>query len=141
MPRIGVALSGGGHRAALFGLGALLYIVDAGKHREVVTISSVSGGSLTNAFVGLNVDFSSVTASGFEEAVRPLACDRLDDLLGAIGASGAELRVMPSLIDLWRSVIQSSMQFSGTRLRNARGWDSVDWASVPLGTYAAAARP
>jgi len=51
MARIGIALSGGGHRAALFGLGALLYLADAGKNREVTSISSVSGGSLTNAYV------------------------------------------------------------------------------------------
>jgi predicted acylesterase/phospholipase RssA len=73
MPRIGVALSGGGHRAALFGLGALLYLADAGKNREVVTISSVSGGSLTNAFVGLNLDYTAVSGAEFEQAVRPLA--------------------------------------------------------------------
>ena len=42
-PHIAVALSGGGHRAALFGLGALLYLVDAGKGPELATISSVSG--------------------------------------------------------------------------------------------------
>jgi predicted acylesterase/phospholipase RssA len=73
MARIGVALSGGGHRAGLFGLGALLYLADAGKNRDVVTISSVSGGSLTNAFVGLNLNYPVVTGPEFREAVRPLA--------------------------------------------------------------------
>ncbi|HSJ90807.1 MAG TPA: hypothetical protein VK917_01990 [Ilumatobacter sp.] len=29
-PHIGVALSGGGHRATLFGLGAMAYLLDAG---------------------------------------------------------------------------------------------------------------
>jgi hypothetical protein len=72
MPRVAVALSGGGHRAALFGLGALLYVADAGKNRDVVTISSVSGGSLTNAFVGLNLDYPAVTGPEFRQAVRPL---------------------------------------------------------------------
>lgn len=33
MPRIGVALSGGGHRASLFALGTLLYLIDAQKNR------------------------------------------------------------------------------------------------------------
>lgn len=73
MARIGVAISGGGHRAALFGLGALMYLVDASKNGDVVAISSVSGGSLTNAFVGLNVDYRAVVGSQFEEQVRPLA--------------------------------------------------------------------
>jgi len=51
MAKIGIALSGGGHRASLFGLGALLYLADARKNQEVTSISSVSGGSLTNAYV------------------------------------------------------------------------------------------
>ena len=51
MAKIGVAISGGGHRATLFGLGVLLYLADVARNNEVVTISSVSGGSITNAFV------------------------------------------------------------------------------------------
>src|SRR5689334_4221736 len=51
MARIGIALSGGGHRAALCGLGALLYFIDAEKNREVTSIASVSGGSLTNGYM------------------------------------------------------------------------------------------
>ena len=45
--RIAVALSGGGHRACLFALDALLYLVDAGKAKQLTSIASVSGGSLT----------------------------------------------------------------------------------------------
>jgi hypothetical protein len=51
--RIGIALSGGGSRAAAWGLGVLLYITDAGLNGRVVTSSSVSGGSITNAAVAL----------------------------------------------------------------------------------------
>jgi predicted acylesterase/phospholipase RssA len=47
---IGLCLSGGGHRASIFGLGALLYLVDADRHRDIKAISSVSGGSLTSGF-------------------------------------------------------------------------------------------
>jgi predicted acylesterase/phospholipase RssA len=47
---IGLCLSGGGHRASIFSLGALLYLVDAGRHRDIRAISSVSGGSLTSGF-------------------------------------------------------------------------------------------
>ena len=50
---IGVAISGGGHRATAYGLGVLLYLVDAGLNRKVGTITSVSGGSILNAFVAL----------------------------------------------------------------------------------------
>lgn len=44
---LGLALSGGGHRASLFGLGVLMAMRDAG--RQPIQISSVSGGSITNA--------------------------------------------------------------------------------------------
>src|SRR5262245_56121822 len=56
---IGLALSGGGHRAALFGLGVLMALRDAGKidapvdrangAGRMTQIASVSGGSITNA--------------------------------------------------------------------------------------------
>ena len=59
-PTIGVAMSGGGHRAALFGLGALLYLVDAEKGAQLGSVASVSGGSLTNAFFGSKVDLATV---------------------------------------------------------------------------------
>jgi predicted acylesterase/phospholipase RssA len=45
---IGVAMSGGGHRASAWALGAMFYLVHAGKYEELAAISSVSGGSITN---------------------------------------------------------------------------------------------
>jgi predicted acylesterase/phospholipase RssA len=72
--RLAVALSGGGHRATLFGLGALMYLVDAGRQRDTVSIASVSGGSLTNGFVGQTLDFQGVSSEGFTtRVVKPLA--------------------------------------------------------------------
>ncbi len=73
MARIGVALSGGGHRAALFGLGALLYLVDAGKNREVSSIASVSGGSLTTGVVAQSCNFAKTTPDEFSAVARRLA--------------------------------------------------------------------
>jgi predicted acylesterase/phospholipase RssA len=66
---IAVALSGGGHRAALFGLGVLMYLVDAGVNAKVSSVSSVSGGSLTNGYVAQAVDYGSSTPESF----RPVA--------------------------------------------------------------------
>jgi predicted acylesterase/phospholipase RssA len=72
--RVAVALSGGGHRATLFGLGALLYLVDSGLNRRVVSIASVSGGSIANGVVAQEVDFRATTPSEFRERVAgPLA--------------------------------------------------------------------
>ncbi len=60
---IGLSLSGGGLRAAAFGLGVLQALAGAGGaaddvhddvYDDVTFISSVSGGSLTAAFVGLH---------------------------------------------------------------------------------------
>lgn len=73
MAGIGVALSGGGHRATLFGLGALLYLADAEKNRDVSSISSVSGGSLTNGYVAQSGDYSSMTGAEFRTAATGLA--------------------------------------------------------------------
>ena len=70
---IGVALSGGGHRAGLFGLGALLYLIDAGKGPEIAALSSISGGSLTNGFVGASCDVTKVEPTAFWQQVKPLA--------------------------------------------------------------------
>jgi predicted acylesterase/phospholipase RssA len=72
MAKIGIALSGGGHRASLFGLGVLLYLVDAGKNRDVNSIASVSGGSLTNGCVAQWKKFRGCNAAEFDEGMRPL---------------------------------------------------------------------
>ena len=55
---LGLAISGGGHRASLFGLGVLMAMRDAGKQPK--QISSVSGGSITNAVLA-NRYFAKVT--------------------------------------------------------------------------------
>ena len=70
---IGVSLSGGGHRASLFGLGALIYLVDAGKGPEISCVSSVSGGSITNGWVGLKTDLFVAASGDFRTDVAPLA--------------------------------------------------------------------
>jgi hypothetical protein len=67
-------MSGGGHRASLFGLGVLLYLADAGKLSEVTSIASVSGGSITNGYVAQTLDIAgSHDGATFETATRPLA--------------------------------------------------------------------
>jgi hypothetical protein len=70
------------------------------------------------------------------EIVTPLRVEPMHDLLGALVDAGVELRITPSLVELWRHVIGSTLSFSGTRLRNAAGWQSVDWDAVPLGPAA-----
>ncbi|MDO8143828.1 MULTISPECIES: patatin-like phospholipase family protein [unclassified Isoptericola] len=69
---IGVAISGGGHRATAWGLGALLYLVDSGKNEEVSAISSVSGGSIANAVVAQETDYRTVDPPGFDRTIQRL---------------------------------------------------------------------
>ena len=71
-PDLAVALSGGGHRAAIFGLGVLLYLVDSGLNRRVRLISSVSGGSITNGFVAQECDFRQVDREAFDRIAAAL---------------------------------------------------------------------
>ena len=51
MSKPGLALSGGGYRAALFHLGALRRLNELGALSRVDTVSSVSGGSIVSAFL------------------------------------------------------------------------------------------
>ena len=71
---LAVSLSGGGHRATLFVLGALMYLVDAKANANVTSIASVSGGSLTNGMVGQTLNFRRTNGNEFRDRVAsPLA--------------------------------------------------------------------
>jgi predicted acylesterase/phospholipase RssA len=54
-PRIGVALSGGGSRAAAFALGGLRALHDLDLLKNLVVVSGISGGSITAAAYGYGV--------------------------------------------------------------------------------------
>lgn len=71
---VSVALSGGGHRAALFALGVLLYLADADRHRQVTSIASVSGGSMTNgAFAQAADPYNGSTKDQVRQLARAFA--------------------------------------------------------------------
>ena len=71
---LAVSMSGGGHRATLFVLGALMYLVDAKANAGVTSIASVSGGSLTNGLVGQTLNFRKTDGTEFRARVAgPLA--------------------------------------------------------------------
>ena len=54
MPKLGLALSGGGFRATLYHLGVVRFLRDAGALQNVTDIASVSGGSSRAAHLVLN---------------------------------------------------------------------------------------
>src|SRR5687767_7272041 len=71
---IALCLSGGGHRATVFALGALLYLVDAGLHRRIRLVSSVSGGSLTSGFLAAGKKpLTEQSADEVEDSVAAIA--------------------------------------------------------------------
>jgi hypothetical protein len=52
-------------------------------------------------------------------AVRALERVVMDDLLGQHAEAHIEVRITPSIWPFWRRVVESSVGFSGSRLRNA----------------------
>jgi NTE family protein len=71
-PAIGLCLSGGGFRAALFALGVARYLAEAGQLGKVRAISAVSGGSVAAAVLADRwpaLEAAGFTASAFEEHV------------------------------------------------------------------------
>jgi predicted acylesterase/phospholipase RssA len=72
MPRLGLALSGGGFRATLFHLGVVRFLRDAGALRDVTDIASVSGGSILAAHLVLNWDQYNGDEQRFTEAAEQI---------------------------------------------------------------------
>jgi hypothetical protein len=54
------------------------------------------------------------------EPVTPAEVVELGDLVGRHERSGIELRAVSNLWPLWRSVVASTLEYSGIRLHNAR---------------------
>ncbi len=94
---VSVALSGGGHRATVFGLGALLALTDAGINRRCTSISSVSGGSIANGIVLVGPDFATVDAATFEAHLQPA--------LRSIASRGVLLKGAPATRNYLRALI------------------------------------
>lgn len=80
--RIGVSLSGGGHRAALFAAGALAALIDARLADRVQWIASASGGSLVSGQVAaaggiLASGSADLARCAIEAATAPLLLHRI----------------------------------------------------------------
>ena len=68
MPKLGLALSGGGFRATLYHLGVVRYLRDSGQLLEVSDIASVSGGSILAAHLVINWDRYTGDEASFADA-------------------------------------------------------------------------
>lgn len=59
---------------------------------------------------------------GYWVAGEPADADErvvVDDLIGRYARAGIELRITPSIWPFWEQVVDSTVEFSGSRLRNA----------------------
>jgi hypothetical protein len=52
------------------------------------------------------------------EPVEPIELVELGDLIGRHARAAIELRIVPQLMPLWERVVDSTLEFSGIRLRN-----------------------
>ena len=87
----GLALSGGGFRAALFHLGSLWRLNEMGWLKKIAEITSVSGGSITAAYLGLKWKYLNFDSNGQaldfnEQIVKPIRnfCCRTIDIESAL---------------------------------------------------------
>jgi hypothetical protein len=54
-----------------------------------------------------------------DEPVDAIEQVAIDDLVGRHADAGIELRITPSIWPFWRQVANSTVEFSGSRLRNS----------------------
>lgn len=78
---IGLALSGGGYKAAAYHLGALIRLNETGLLKEVKRISSVSGGSITAGYLGLRWKELTFDGAGVATDFGPKVVEPLMDFL------------------------------------------------------------
>lgn len=95
----GLSLSGGGFRATLFHLGSLRRLNELGWLKDLPEITSVSGGSIISAWLGLNwkhLDFQDGIAMNFN--------DRISDPILKFCSHTMDYKVIPlGLIDPFRT--------------------------------------
>ncbi len=155
LPEEGVALclSGGGYRAMLFHVGALWRINEAGLLPRLARISSVSGGSITAGYLGLQWSKLGFGGDGVAEAfesafvagIRKMARQNVDVWAGLRGLLGrgsiadkvadayrehlfgdATLQALPDPGDHPRFVINATNVQSGALWRFSRPY-MRDW--------------
>ena len=85
---IALCLSGGGYRAMVFHLGALIRLNEVGLLSKISRISSVSGGSITAAYLGLRWKDLAFDRNGTATALH-LVIDKIREMAGTSVDAGA----------------------------------------------------
>ena len=101
--KIGLALSGGGYRAAAYHIGTLRALHKLNVLDKVDVISSVSGGSITAAYYVLNKDkgFDTFEKSFKEKLKHNVLWIAIIELLLVIGAIIAIVKFSPDGYGIW----------------------------------------
>ena len=94
-PKLGLALSGGGHRAAFFHIGVLARLAELGLLRPIQVISTVSGGSIVGALYYLHVKNlleskadAEITDADYVEVVRAVEREYREAAASNVRGSG-----------------------------------------------------
>src|SRR5690349_2975399 len=95
--RIGLALSGGGYRAAGFHLGTLKKLNELGILDKIHVISSVSGGSIASVFYLLHKDNFNEFCDSFEAALQKSTVTKILSSTGFIIKALSVLLVIAAL--------------------------------------------
>jgi NTE family protein len=100
-PGAALCLSGGGYRAMVFHLGALWRLNEAGLLKDLKRVSSVSGGSITSALLGLKWKRLAFDASGRAQAFEAEVVGPVRELAGHTIDVGAVLigTILPGTIN------------------------------------------
>ena len=103
-------------RERFFGQGAAnrVHVIEAGWLRRMQACRLYAYRLPTEAFRPHEVGGYWVT----EEQVEAIERMVVDDLLGRHADARIELRITPSIWPFWRRVTNSTVEFSGSRLRN-----------------------
>lgn len=96
--KIGLALSGGGYRAAAYHIGTLRALNRLGILDKVDVISAVSGGSITAAYYALHKDnYEKFESSFIKKLQRGVLCSTIVYLLLLLSIS----LLVASLVNWW----------------------------------------
>jgi predicted acylesterase/phospholipase RssA len=111
---IGFCLSGGGYRAMVFHLGSLMRLNEAALLPHISRISSVSGGSITAAYLGLRWKDLQFDQQGRAQALH-LVNDKIRQMVRTNIDAGHHRRNPAAWIDqrprrgsLWQCVVRKS---------------------------------
>lgn len=115
---IGICVSGGGYRAMLFHLGAFLRLFELGLLQKASRISSVSGGSITSAKLGLEWSKLKTRDDFFDHVVEPIR--RVAGTTIDIPAIAAGL-LLPGKVADYMALLYRRLLFDGATLQDLPG--------------------